>query len=94
VRVDHDLFAALASGFATGARGLLTADEIRALALAGPLMALENGVRFLTDHLEGDHYFRIARPGHNLDRARAQLRLAECMLDAQREMRAVFAALA
>jgi len=94
VRVDHDLFAALASGFATGARGLLTAEEIRALALAGPLMALENGVRFLTDHLEGDHYFRIARPGHNLDRARAQLRLAECMLDAQREMRAVFAALA
>ena len=94
VRLDADLFAALASGFAAGTRGLLEQDEIRALALAGPLMALENGVRFLTDHLEGDHYFRIARPGHNLDRARAQLRLAERMLDAEREMRAVFAALA
>jgi hypothetical protein len=94
VRVDMDLFAALASGFAAGARGLLTADEIHALALAGPLMALENGVRFLTDHLEGDRYFRIARPGHNLDRARAQLRLAERMLEAEREMRAVFETLA
>jgi hypothetical protein len=68
VRVDMDLFAELASGFAEGARGLLGADEVRALALAGPLMALENGVRFLTDHLDGDRYFRIARPGHNLDR--------------------------
>jgi Ser/Thr protein kinase RdoA (MazF antagonist) len=94
VRVDMDLFAELASGFAEGARGLLGADEVRALALAGPLMALENGVRFLTDHLDGDRYFRIARPGHNLDRARAQLRLAESMLEAEPGVRAVFDALA
>ena len=94
VRVDRELFTALAHGFVAGARGLLTATEVRALALAGPLMALENGVRFLTDHLEGDHYFRIARPGHNLDRARAQLRLAERMLEAERELRAVFVRLA
>ncbi len=39
-----------------------------------------NAVRFLTDHLAGDVYFRIHREGHNLDRARAQLRLAEQML--------------
>jgi hypothetical protein len=94
VRVDPELFRALASGFVEGARGLLDEHEIRALALAGPLMALENGVRFLTDHLDGDRYFRIARPGHNLDRARAQLRLAERMLESEREMRAVFDALA
>jgi aminoglycoside phosphotransferase (APT) family kinase protein len=94
VRLDPALFRALASGFVAGARGLLTAAEIRALALAAPLMALENGVRFLTDHLVGDRYFKIARPGHNLDRARNQLRLAERMLDAEREMRAVFAPLA
>src|SRR5262249_62038836 len=50
VHVDPALFRALASGFVAGARGLLTAAEIRALALAGPLMALENGVRFLTHH--------------------------------------------
>ena len=90
VRVDPELFRALANGFTAGARGLLEQREIRALALAGPLMALENGVRFLTDHLEGDRYFRIARPGHNLDRARAQLRLAARMLEAEREMRAIF----
>jgi hypothetical protein len=94
VRLDPELFAALASGFVAGARGLLDAAEIRALALAGPLMALENGVRFLTDHLEGDRYFKIARPAHNLDRARAQLRLTQNMLDAEKEMRAVFDALA
>jgi aminoglycoside phosphotransferase (APT) family kinase protein len=94
VRLDPDLFRALASGFVSGTRGLLTTAEISALPLAAPLMALENGVRFLTDHIEGDRYFRIARPGHNLDRARAQLRLAERMLEAEREMRGVFAALA
>ena len=94
IRLDPELFRALARGFVAGTRGLLAGEEIRALALAGPLMALENAVRFLTDHLEGDRYFRIARPGHNLDRARAQLRLAERMLEAEREMRAVFEALA
>ena len=93
VRVDMDLFAALASGFVAGTRGLLEAREVRALALAGPLMALEDGVRFLTDHLDGDRYYRIARPGHNLDRARNQLRLAERMLEAESGMRAVFDAL-
>jgi hypothetical protein len=40
-----------------------------------------NAMRFLTDHLTGDVYFRIRREGHNLDRARAQLRLAERMLE-------------
>jgi aminoglycoside phosphotransferase (APT) family kinase protein len=94
VRVDPELFAALADGFVTGARGLLTATEVRALALAGPLMTLEMVLRFLTDHLEGDHYFQITRPGHNLDRARAQLRLAERMLEAEDDLRAVFARLA
>ncbi len=94
IRLDPELFRALAAGFVAGARGLLAAAEIRALALAGPLLALENGVRFLTDHLDGDRYFRIARPGHNLDRARAQLRLTERMLETEREMRAVFASLA
>jgi hypothetical protein len=94
IRLDPALFRALASGFVAGARGLLMGVEIRALALAGPLMALENAVRFLTDYLEGDRYFRIARPGHNLDRARAQLRLATSMLEAESGMRAVFASLA
>jgi len=49
--------------------------------VAGRLFSLMNAMRFLTDHLTGDVYFRIRREGHNLDRTRAQLRLAERMLE-------------
>ena len=42
-------------------------------------MTLECGIRFLTDYLEGDHYFHIARPDHNLDRARTQFTLVRQM---------------
>jgi hypothetical protein len=52
-------------------------------------MALENAIRFLTDHLCGDMYFRIHREGHNLDRFRAQLRLVERMREQGEEMRAI-----
>jgi len=81
-RVDFDLarFEALAQGYLAGAGSALSAGELRALPLAGPLLALENAVRFLADHVAGDVYFRVHRPDHNLDRARAQLRLAERML--------------
>jgi hypothetical protein len=94
VRFDLALFGPLAEGFVAGARGALGADEVRALADAGPRMALENAVRFLTDHLDGDRYFRVARPGHNLDRARAQLRLVSCMMEAEDAMRGAVDALA
>jgi hypothetical protein len=45
-------------------------------------------VRFCTDHLDGDVYFRVHRPDHNLQRARVQLRLAELMLDRVDDLRA------
>ena len=47
--------------------------------MAGALLTLMNAIRFLTDHLEGDPYFRVQRPGQNLDRTRAQLRLLELL---------------
>jgi hypothetical protein len=47
-------------------------------------MAFENAIRFLTDHLCGDVYFKIHRAGHNLDRTRTQLRLVE-LLDENRD---------
>jgi Ser/Thr protein kinase RdoA (MazF antagonist) len=75
MRFDADLFAAIAQGYLAGLAGLATPGELRALPLAGPALTLENAIRFLTDHLEGDVYFRIHRAGHNLDRCRAQLRL-------------------
>ena len=84
---EPDLFAALAAGYLAGARSFLEDTEILALPLAGPALTLENAVRFLADHLSGDVYFRIHREGHNLDRARAQLRLLELMLQHSAEAR-------
>jgi hypothetical protein len=90
VHVDGRLYEAIARGYLAGAGPLLTAVERALLPLAGPLIALETGVRFLTDHLSGDLYFRIHRPGHNLDRARVQLRLTEQLLAGTDEARRMF----
>jgi len=79
MRVELELHEALARGFARGAGPLLTPAERDALATAGARMALENSVRFLTDYLDGDVYFRVKGPTHNLDRQRAQLRLADLL---------------
>lgn len=75
VRFDLTLFDALTRGFLEGCGGPITPAERGLLPLAGPLSALEHALRFLTDHLEGDVYFRVHRPAQNLDRARAQHRL-------------------
>ncbi len=79
MRLEPELFAALARGYLEGAGPLLGDAERHALPLAGAVLTLMNAIRFLTDHLEGDTYFRIQRPGQNLDRARAQLRLLELL---------------
>jgi Ser/Thr protein kinase RdoA (MazF antagonist) len=84
---DLELFAALAAGYLAGAADLLTRAERRILPLAGPALTLENALRFLADHLSGDVYFRIHREGHNLDRARAQLRLLELMMERLQDAR-------
>jgi hypothetical protein len=72
----------------------LLESERDSLALAGPLLTIENAVRFLTDHLDGNRYFRVANTGHNAQRARAQLHLAEQMLDRLDELRATIASVA
>ncbi len=89
VDFDLDLLDALAAGYFAADPGL-EQTEIDALALAGPQMAVENAVRFLTDHLAGDHYFTVDRPGQNLDRCRVQLRLTEMLLGSQAEVAACF----
>lgn len=73
------LFRAYANGFLSACGEALTPAEIETLPLAAMLMTLECGVRFLTDYLEGDAYFRIHRPEHNLDRARTQFKLVADM---------------
>jgi Ser/Thr protein kinase RdoA (MazF antagonist) len=86
VRFDLALFEALSDGFLAGCGSLLSPAERAALPQAPALSALEHAVRFLTDHLEGDVYFRVHRPGQNLDRARAQRRLLEAMRAAEGEI--------
>jgi hypothetical protein len=87
--LELDLFRGASRGYLAGAAPLLSGEEVDILPLAGPVMALENAIRFLTDHLCGDVYFRVHREGHNLDRFRAQLRLVEVMGERRPEMRAI-----
>lgn len=75
VRVETDLFAALADGFVRGAGASLGAEERAALPFGALLMTTVIGLRFLADHLRGDTYFRVHREHHNLDRARTQFAL-------------------
>jgi len=77
VYMQPEMFEALARGFLAGAGDALTAKEIELLPFAGKLISFEIGLRFLTDHLMGDQYFKVHRPGHNLDRARTQFKLVE-----------------
>jgi aminoglycoside phosphotransferase (APT) family kinase protein len=77
VVVEMPIFEALVQGYLSSAAGFLNQVEIDHLVLAGKLMTFECGLRFLTDYLEGDVYFRIHREGHNLDRARVQRTLVE-----------------
>ena len=77
VRMDFPMFEALLRGYLEAAGNFLTKGEREALVLSGKLITFEIGVRFLTDHLSGDTYFKVHRPNHNLDRARTQFKLVE-----------------
>jgi aminoglycoside phosphotransferase (APT) family kinase protein len=74
-----EIFAALAEGFLAGAGAALNDVERAHLVIAGRVITYEIGLRFLTDHLQGDVYFKIKRPGHNLDRARNQFALVRSL---------------
>ena len=77
VTVDVDRFRETARGYLEGAGDLLSPGERGLLVTAARLITYEQGVRFLTDYLDGDRYYRTAHPGQNLERARAQLTLLE-----------------
>lgn len=87
VKVDPALFAALARGFLEGAGGSLNATERSELVLAAKVLTYEQGLRFLADHLDGDRYFRIHRPDHNLQRARTQFALLVSFEEAEPALR-------
>ncbi len=70
---------AKAKGYLEGCGGSLTEQEIRLMPMGAKLMTLECGMRFLTDYLEGDTYFKTHREKQNLDRARTQFHLVADM---------------
>jgi len=76
VQMQFPLFEAILRGYLSSAADFLTAAERKYLAFAGKLITFEIGIRFLTDYLAGDVYFKTHREGHNLDRCRMQFRLA------------------
>ena len=83
-----ELFRSFADGYLSACTTLTDAER-RSLPMGAKLMTLECGVRFLTDYLSGDTYFRIHRPEHNLDRCRTQFKLVADMEKKWDEMRKI-----
>ena len=79
VDFDLGLFRAFTEGYLAGAGRSVTAAELELLPDAARLMTFECGMRFLTDFLDGDTYFKTAYPEHNLVRARTQFKLVRTM---------------
>ena len=91
VNFDIELYEVYTRGFLEGAQGSLTEAELEYLPWGARLMTLECGIRFLTDYLDGDHYFRIHYPEQNLDRCRTQFKLVSDMEAQFEQMAAVVA---
>ena len=89
VELDLTLFEIFTKGYLKGCAGSLTETEIRMLPMGAKLMTYECGIRFLGDFLTGDHYFKIHRTNHNLDRARTQFKLVADMEKKWAEMAAI-----
>ena len=79
VEMSLDIFDRLAHGYLDAARDFLTPTEVDYLSFSARLMTFECGMRFLTDHLNGDVYFKVHRENHNLDRCRTQFKMVRDM---------------
>lgn len=75
ITINLEIFEAFAKGFLEETKSFLTKKEIALLPHAAKFMTFIMGIRFLTDYLEGDVYYKIKHPKHNIERARAQFRL-------------------
>ena len=91
VRLSLPMYRAYAEGYLDAVGDTLTEAELRSLPDGARMMTLECGVRFLTDYLNGDVYFRVAYPKHNLVRARSQLTLLRDMDERFSQMQAIVA---
>ena len=86
VTMQFPMFEALVRGYLESAGAFLTPAERNLLAFSGKLITFEIGIRFLTDYLAGDTYFKIHREGHNLDRCRTQFKLVESIEQQEEKM--------
>ena len=78
IEMSMEHYKAYCDGFIPAIPGLSPA-EIRSLPYGAKIITLENALRFLMDYIDGDTYYKIARPEHNLDRARTQIKLVSDM---------------
>ena len=89
IKMDITLFGAYAEGYLSETRNTLNKLEKEYLAFAPLLMTFEQALRFLTDYIDGDTYYKIHHEKHNLQRTRAQIRLLESMEEQYGEMREI-----
>lgn len=86
VNFRFDLYESYLKGYLSAVRESITEEERKMLPVGAVLMTYECGMRFLTDYLEGDVYFRTHRPKQNLDRAHTQFKLVDDMLSVMDRM--------
>jgi hypothetical protein len=77
VTMQFPMFEALVRGYLISAGGFLTEGEKQHLVFSSKLITFEQGIRFLTDYLAGDAYYKVHRDGHNLDRCQTQFKLVD-----------------
>lgn len=89
VSINLELFDIYVKGFFEAAGGSLTENEIEMLPVGAKVITLEQAIRFLMDHIQGDTYYKIHRENHNLDRARTQIKLVADMEAKWDQMKAI-----
>jgi aminoglycoside phosphotransferase (APT) family kinase protein len=93
VRMQIEIFGPLAEGYLSKAGQFLNPIEMKELVFSCKVIVLEIGMRFLTDYLLGDVYFKTQREGHNLDRSRAQFRLLTSIEEQEELMELIVASI-
>ncbi len=91
VVLSFSMFCALVRGFVKEVGGFFTPAERQYLTFGAKLITFEQFMRFLTDYLNGDVYYKVHREGHNLDRCRTQMVLVESIMDQEKAMNALVA---
>lgn len=91
IHFDKECFKRFAEGYLSEMKDVLTPMEIELLPFSAKLLTYECGIRFLTDYLNGDTYFKIHRENHNLDRARSQFKLVAEIETMENELKQIVA---